>query len=344
MIQVNEKEQQETIHLLLGGSGFIGNELIKYLKNNKQKILCIDDDTSGNFVNTNKRFRDYSKIKFHLGDINEQTTIDWITKEIGEGAATIWHLAANSDIKTGSTSPNLDAQKTFMTSIAVCNLIDTIKIKYVNFASTSAVYGELSNEETFTENSPCNPISYYGHAKQASEKFLEIKAKSRDIPLLIFRFANIVGTPATHGVIFDLIHKVKDNHRHLEVLGNGSQTKSYLHVENLIEMMSSLWMNGETGIFNLGAGDLGITVREIAECLVMHLPTPIPIRFGESPRGWEGDAVKVLMDTSKLESKFTSAKTTSSEAIHRAVHEIAFQLELTITCPNSQEFNWLIGE
>lgn len=324
----------EKIHLVIGGAGFIGNEVIDFLVTDKRQILCVDDDTSGNFVYTSNRFREYSNVKFYLGDINAQATLDWVKEVIGNSPTTIWHLAANSDIKSGSTSPNLDAQKTFMSTVSVCNLMDLIEVDYVNFASTAAVYGESDSEFGFTENSVCNPISYYGCAKLASEKFLEIKAKSRDIPLLIFRFANIVGTPATHGVIFDLINKIRDNHQSLEVLGNGSQTKSYLHVENLVEMMSYLWLNNETGVFNLGPGDFGITVREIAECLVNHLQIPIPIRFGVTARGWDGDAVRVLMDTSKIASKLSSTQSTSSHAIHRALHDIANQLELPIKCPN----------
>jgi len=329
----------KAIHLLVGGTGFIANELIKSLLEIDCEILCIDDDTSNNFGTTNERFSKHSKIKFYLGDVNYETTIDWIIQQAGDSPVTIWHLAANSDIRSGSSSPNLDAQKTFLTSISVCNLIDRLKVDYVNFASTSAVYGELSDGGRFVEDSICSPISYYGIAKHSSEQFLEIKTSSSNVPLLIFRFANIVGAPATHGVIYDFIKKMKTQNEVLEVLGNGTQTKSYLHVESLVKMMLNLWVKKETGIFNLGPGDTGITVRQIAECVVDHLLEPKKIEYGESPRGWEGDAVRVLMDTSKLESIFAAAKISSSQAIHRAVHEIAGQLELAITCRNIHELN-----
>ena len=324
----------KSIQLLIGGAGFIGNALIRGLLKNDNEILCIDDDTSGNFEQTRKDFFEYNGIKFYLGDINNQATISWIKAEAENKQVTIWHLAANSDIKSGSSSPNLDAYKTFMTTVSVCNLLDEMNVKYVNFASTSAVYGELGIEESFGENSECSPISYYGIAKQSSEKFLEIKSNNKDVPLLIFRFANIVGAPATHGVLFDLINRIKVNPVSLEVLGNGEQTKSYLHVEKLVEMMLTLWSNGKTGVYNLGPGDFGISVREIAKCLVDHLPHQIPIKFGSSPRGWDGDAVKVLISTLKYESIFPSSKLRSSDAIHQAIHDVSRQLDFEIICPS----------
>lgn len=324
------------IHLLIGGAGFIGHTLMKKLTDDNHRILCVDDNTSGNFELSVLNFGKQSNVDFFLGDINKAETLNWIKDKCNNQNVIIWHLAANSDIKSGSEDPNLDATKTFLTSITVCNLADALSIKNINFASTSAVYGELQDDKIFTENSPCQPISYYGIAKQSSEKFLEIKARSNGIPLLIFRFANIVGQPATHGVLYDFINQIKLTPNNLNVLGNGEQRKSYLHVENLVSMMVGLWSEGKEGVFNLGPGDEGISVREIANSLAIHLKDPIVINYGTDARGWDGDAIKVLMSSDKLDSNCSVPKKSSIEAIHQAIHDISQQLGLEIVCPDSE--------
>jgi len=323
------------IHVLIGGSGFIGNSLIKNLLEAGFEVRCVDDDTSQNFNFTAKRYGDNKNVKFFRGDINSETSLNWVISETKGRKVIIWHLAANSDIQSGSLSPNLDAQKTFMTTVSVCNLMDLIDVTNVNFASTSAVYGELIDQDIFSENSKTKPISFYGVAKLASERFLEIKADSKLIPLLIFRFANIVGAPATHGVLFDFINRIKASPHKLKVLGDGNQTKSYLHVDSLVEMMLNLLSDNQVGTFNLGPGDSGISVREIAENLVNHLVNPMEIEFGSTKRGWEGDAIRVLMSTNKYEKIISKAPLSSAASIHTAIHEISEQLNLNIVCPES---------
>lgn len=326
--------QVKNIHLVIGGFGFVGNQLIKHLLSMGENVFCVDDDSSGNCDYSLQKFKNEHAIQFLLGDITKESTRQVLIRDLSGISVVVWHLAANSDIQSGSNAPTLDAQKTFLTSVAVCELLRDLDVINLNFASTSAVYGESSNGQMFNEMSICNPISFYGISKYASEKFLEISAQINCIPLLIFRFANIVGTPATHGVIFDFINKLKSNPNFLNVLGNGEQTKSYLHVENLIQMMCSLWSRNESGVFNLGPGDTGISVRDIAMLLTNHLQNSVEIRYGTNPRGWNGDAVKVLMSTERINSFLNFRNETSFEAVHKAIHDISDQLEFDIVCRN----------
>jgi UDP-glucose 4-epimerase len=325
------------IHLVIGGFGFIGHQLIKRLLVEGEIVFCVDDNSAGNFEYSILEFENEDNFNYILGDINCESTKDTIVKKIKNHKIVVWHLAANSDIQAGSSKPKLDAQKTFMTSVSVCEMSKKLEIHSINFASTSAVYGELLDKQIFTELSTCNPISYYGIAKYSSEKFLELSALSSGIPLLIFRFANIVGKPATHGVLFDLINRMKSNPNTLKVLGNGEQTKSYLHVDDLIEMMFTLWAKKETGVFNLGPGDHGISVSEIVNLLVQHIETPVRIIYDMNPRGWNGDAVRVLMSTEKFMSIFKAGKLDSFEAVHKGIHDISQQLDFNIICSVSKD-------
>lgn len=326
----------KNIHLVIGGFGFIGNQLITHLLSLDEYVFCVDDDSSGNAKYSIEKFKNEKGLRFLIGDVTKDSTKRVIIKELEDRNVVVWHLAANSDIRSGSIVPALDAQKTFMSTVAICDLSKDLVFKGIMFASTSAVYGELTNYEMFNESSICDPISYYGISKYASEKFLEINARNLGVPLLIFRFANIVGTPATHGVLYDFINKIKLNPSSLSVLGNGEQTKSYLHVETLTQMMFSLWSKNEVGVFNLGPGDVGISVREIADLLVNHLENPAEITYGTSPRGWDGDAIKVLMSSDKLDLACRVPKKSSTEAIHQAIHDISQQIGLDIICPDSE--------
>lgn len=326
----------KNIHLVIGGFGFIGNQLITHLLSLDENVFCVDDDSSGNAKYSIEKFKNEKGLRFLVGDVTKDSTKRAIIKELEDRNVVVWHLAANSDIRRGSIVPALDAQKTFMSTVAICELSKDLVFKGIMFASTSAVYGELTNYEMFNESSICDPISYYGISKYASEKFLEINARNKGVPLLIFRFANIVGTPATHGVLYDFINKIKLNPSSLSVLGNGEQTKSYLHVESLTQMMISLWSKNQEGVFNLGPGDVGISVREIADLLVSHLENPAEITYGISSRGWDGDAIKVLMSSDKLDLACRVPKKSSLEAIHQAIHDISQQLGLDIICPISE--------
>jgi UDP-glucose 4-epimerase len=163
--------------------------------------------------------------------------------------------------------------------------------------------------------------------KLASEAaLLSFSHKNKNI-LNIFRFPNVVGVPATHGVIFDFINKIKKN-GNLDVLGNGTQKKSYLHVSELINAMEYVNENNneDSLIINLGNNDDGITVKEIAEMVASKFENNIKISYGKNSFGWVGDIPKFKFDTDKLNNMGWSPKLSSKEAVKLAIDEIYNQL------------------
>ena len=323
----------DNTHLVIGGSGFIGSVLCETLLEFGCQVVVVDDDTSMRFDLQASTFTRYPNYVAFKGSVTLLETQNWIKEHLQDHAIVIWHLAANSDIKAGSSFPDIDAEKTLMTSIAVCKLVDALNVVSVNFASTSAVYGELSlGEELFTEESNCDPISYYGASKFASEKFLKIACVRKNIGLAILRFANIVGSPATHGVIVDFVNKLVKNPGQLEVLGNGTQVKTYVHVRSLVDIMINVENSKKGGIYNLSSGDAGIEVREIAEMVSGHFGTSPKLIFEIQSYGWIGDVVKVLMSNDKYCRKFGVQIDSSRESIHRAIHEIFDQLKIPFSC------------
>ena len=321
-------------HIVLGGLGFIGSRLVTELIQQNQNCLVIDDESLGSKYNL-LSLQNHPNLTIIFGDATDETiwhsAADW-TKD---SEILIWHLAANSDISAGSQNSELDVKNTFMTSVLLSRFIAKIQCKGVVFASSSAVYGELNSKTGFLEDQICTPQSYYGAAKLSSEYFLNITLSRQDIPLWIFRFANIVGVPATHGVIYDLIRKLSIASDQLQVLGDGKQCKTYLEVSDLISVMLTLVKDSATGIWNLGPGDEGITVAEIAQMIIDHVSPNAILVFGSDSRGWLGDVPIAKMNCSKLEQVLRRSFPSSAMAVHTAIHAIAIQLEIEFQCHNA---------
>ena len=196
------------------------------------------------------------------------------------------------------------------------------------FASSSAVYGDLG-ELLISENSaPLMPISNYGAMKLSSEAILSSHVEQNNTNLIIYRFPNVVGYPATHGVIFDFINKLIKTPDTLKVLGNGTQNKAYLHVKDLIEAMLFIrdTIDKKRLIINIGPPDKGITVKEIAEITRDFVSPNATIEFGQTNKGWVGDVPKFYYDTSLLKSFGFKKVSSSKEAIRISVKEIFNQL------------------
>ncbi len=188
-------------------------------------------------------------------------------------------MAANSDIRAGVADPDVDFRDTFHTTYNLLRLMREHKIPRLAFASTSAIYGDLKQKLT-EDIGPLFPISNYGAMKLASEAAISAAAESFLERAWIFRFPNVVGSRATHGAIFDFIHKLKKNPAELEVLGDGTQEKPYFHVADLIEAMLFITDNAKDKLnfFNIGTSDTMTTVRYLAETTVRHAAA-----VGENP-------------------------------------------------------------
>jgi len=171
------------------------------------------------------------------------------------------------------------------------------------------------------------PISNYGAMKLASEALISASLESFLDKVCIFRFPNVVGVPATHGVILDFIRKLKKDPSRLEVLGNGKQQKTYLHVNELVEAM--IFINNNTGngmhFYNIGALDDGVFVYQIAEEVVKEVSPEAKIFYQDADRGWVGDVPSFYYSVDKLKKLGWSPKLSSLEAIKTATKEISVQ-------------------
>jgi UDP-glucose 4-epimerase len=306
--------------LIIGGAGFIGSVLIKeMLKDDQVEIIVFDKLSLGS-----AKYIDSSIVEFHEIDIKNTEEARNILQD--HAIEEVWHLAANSDIPAGVEDINVDLEDTFMSTVSTLEIMKSIGCKKLYFASSSAIYG--FNESRLHEDiGPLLPISNYGAMKLASEALISASFESFLDKVCIYRFPNVVGIPATHGVILDLINKLEKNNEILEVLGNGKQQKTYLHVSELVEAM--LFINNNTGdgmnYYNIGAADDGVFVKQIAEEVVKEVSPNAKIKYQNADRGWVGDVPRFFYSVKKLQDLGWSPKMSSLEAIKKAVKEIASQ-------------------
>ncbi len=312
-------------HVITGGAGFIGVNLAKVLLARGDRVLAIDDLSRGKkaFVDELEP-RDF--ISFRQADVSSASDLDAALVDVGDGPVEVWHLCANSDIPAGVHDPGVDLKDTFLVTHSLLAAMRRRGWAHLHFASTSAVYGDHGvrqlSEETF-----CQPISNYGAMKLASEAAIYAAAEFFLKRVDVFRFPNVVGVPATHGVILDFVNKLQRTPGRLDVLGNGTQRKAYLHVSDLVAAM--LWIADRQGngvhLYNIGPPDEGVTVKDIAELTCDRASPGAIASYGIEDRGWVGDVPRFSYDVGKLARSGWLPSLTSREAIILAIDEIVSQ-------------------
>lgn len=317
------------VHVITGGAGFVACNLIPRLLGLGHVVVALDNLQRGreDFLTP---YRTSDQFRFAVVDCSDREALGTVLRNIvgGETVSDVWHLAANSDIPAGVADPGIDLTHTFMTTFSTLAVMSELQIRRIHFASSSAIYGDHQNRRVQEDTGPFLPISNYGAMKLASEALISAAAEQFLDKANIFRFPNVVGTPATHGVIYDFVHKLQADPTRLAVLGNGRQQKAYLHVDDLVSAMLFIEKSSceKVGIYNIGPADDGTTVGMIAETVREVVSPRAEIQYGQGDRGWVGDVPRFRYDGSKLAQLGWTPRFDSEAAIRRAVGEIAAQM------------------
>ena len=311
--------------LVTGGCGFIGSHLVDTLMRKEANVHVIDNLSTGTMQHI-KQWLSNSLLRFVECDLLDTQALTGIDSNFDA----VFHLAANPEVRVSSVNPQIHFQQNV---IATYNLLEYIRKKQdkctIAFASTSAVYGEPKIIPTPETYAPLAPISIYGATKLACEALIAAYAYNYGLKARIFRLANIIGPRSDHGVIHDFILKLKSNPRQLEILGDGSQTKSYLYVDDCIQAMikGAESSDEQVQFFNVGSDDQ-INVREIGEIVIeaMDLRNVETKLTGgvDGGRGWSGDVKIMLLDNEKIKSIGWTPKLSSEQAVRHTVKETLF--------------------
>lgn len=288
-----------------GGAGFIGSHLTDALAAGGHDVLVIDNLSAGKKEQINK------KAKFVQKDIKSD-----LTSDLG-GIETVFHLAADPIVSASASNPKKTLDSNVVGTFSVLEACRKANVRHIVLASTSTVYGEAGVIPT-PETHPCAPISNYGASKLACEAYVSAYSGSYGIKGTSLRFANIFGERSTHGVMFDFFHKLKKDPKRLEILGDGKQDKSYLHVSDCVSAILVAWkkQKAQYDVFNIGSKDK-ITVNSLARlmCELMELEPEFVHTGGQ--KGWKGDVPIMLLDVKKLESIGWKQKVSFEEGVER---------------------------
>jgi UDP-glucose 4-epimerase len=296
-----------------GGAGFIGSHLVRELLcRSDHEVVVFDNFVSGS-VSHLEGVLDDARLRLVAADLGELDVI----VEAMRGADHVYLLAANPDIAAAVEDPGIDFWRgTYLAH----NVIESARINNVariTYASGSGVYGDRGRQEVDEQFGPLIPVSTYGASKLACEAMLAAYAHMFGIHAAVFRFANVVGPRQTHGVTYDFVRYLHEDPAVLRILGDGSQSKSYVHVSDVISAMLTVADIGSTGfeVFNVGTDDY-VTVTEIADLVVERMGLAgVHYQYAGGPRGWKGDVPIVRFRSKKLMSLGWRRQLSSTEAL-----------------------------
>jgi UDP-glucose 4-epimerase len=284
--------------LIAGGAGFIGSHLTHALLSRPDHEVVVFDNFVSGSISYLEDLVDNPRLRVLEADLGDLETVVEATR----GVDHVYLFAANPDIAAAAENPAIDFwQGTYLTH----NVLEAMRatgVRRITYASGSGVYGDRGSQLLNESSGPMRPISTYGASKLGCEALLSAYAHMFEIDAVAFRFANAVGPRQTHGVTYDFVRRLLDDPRELRIFGDGSQSKSYIHVSDVVSAMLTLTDLGWSGfeVYNAGSGD-HVTVREIAELVVERMGLEaVRYRFTEEARGWRGDVPIVRLCSDRL--------------------------------------------
>lgn len=313
---------------IVGGAGFIGGHFVDRLlvEPGVSHVTVYDNFSSGRAWHLEPHDGD-DRLRVVRGEVADLEAISGVMAP-GE---TVVHLASNPDIAAAMNNPDID----FVEGTALTrNVIEAMRrsgASRILYASGSGVYGDVGEHEASEDDGPMIPTSTYGASKLSGEALIASYTAMFDITGCVFRFGNVVGSRQTHGVALDFARKLLKDPTRLDILGDGNQSKSYVHV---LDVLSAVLLANERTkkrfeAYNVATGDY-ITVREIAEIAVASLglePDTVGFEYAGGVRGWKGDVPVVRLNTARIRALGWECRRTSRQALEAALHTLIRDLQ-----------------
>jgi UDP-glucose 4-epimerase len=308
--------EPSTRYFLAGGAGFIGSHFTDRLLADPatEAVTLYDNFSSGREWHYAHHSHDH-RLNVVRGDLKDLPALTYAMR----GHHTVIHLASNPDIARAATEPDIDFREGTSLTQNVVEAMRVTATPRLLYASGSGVYGELGEVEAQEDHGPLLPVSTYGASKLAGEALIGSYCAMFGMRANAFRFGNVVGPRQTHGVGFDFMRRLIDDSSCLRILGDGTQSKSYIHVQDVINAVLTAHQKSARPfqVYNVATGDY-ITVTEIAELAVEVLgmaPGSVRFDYTGGDRGWKGDVPVVRLNTDRIKSLGWTCKRTSKQAL-----------------------------
>lgn len=305
---------------VVGGAGFIGGHFV-------DRLLAAPDVVGVTIYDNFSSGREW-----HFAQHADDERLAVVRGEVADTGAlraaiadhdVVVHLASNPDIAAAMADPDIDFVEGTALTRSVVEAMRQSGVSRILYASGSGVYGDLGELEASEGYGPLVPVSTYGASKLAGEALIASYAAMFGLIGRVFRFGNVVGGRQTHGVGFDFVRRLLAAPDRLDIMGDGSQSKSYIHIDDVVSAVLTVHATATEpyDVFNVATGDY-ITVREIADLATDSLGLPtgsVEYRFSGGSRGWKGDVPIVRLDTAKIRSTGWRCRRTSREALSAAM-------------------------
>lgn len=312
--------------LVTGGAGFIGSHLVDLLVQNELDVIIFDNLSAGNLKNL-KQSMSAPNCCFIEGDLKNAESVRKALQKV----ELVYHFAANPEVR--EVDPTLHFRENQVATFTLLESMREIGTRTIVFASTSTIYGEASTQPTPENYGPLFPISTYGASKLACEAMISSYAYTYGLRGLILRLGNVVGARSNHGVISDFLKKLKQHPDSLEVLGDGTQSKSYIHISDCIsaiELVVGNFLKSDKRVdaYNVSSADR-VSVRRIAEIVLEEASVNRQIRTTggvDGGRGWMGDVKLMELSNQRLQALGWKERYSSETAIKQATRELIKQI------------------
>jgi UDP-glucose 4-epimerase len=294
-------------YFVTGGAGFIGAHLAKKLLSIGSRVTVFDNFSNGQ--------------KWHFeADVRDESSLNEAIKKHD----VVFHLASNADIARAAFDPDIDFSNGTLLTRCVLEAMRNNDIKRIVFTSGSGVYGDVPADYIQEDYDKMIPVSTYGAQKLASESLIAAYSFMFDMHGIVFRFANVVGAHQTHGVAYDFLRRLAKNPSQLKILGDGTQSKPYVHIDDVLKAFLLIENEEKVGYeyFNVSSSD-SLTVKEIADiaCERMGLLNT-RYDFTGGSRGWKADVPLYRLNTDKLRARGWVCKRNSREAVDSAIQSM----------------------
>src|SRR5579862_1413898 len=305
---------------ITGVAGFIGSTLAERLLQAGLSVVGFDNFSTGQreFLGT---IQSHSQFRLVEGDNLDLPTL---TRAMA-GCDTVFHLAANADVRFGLEHPSKDLQQNTVATFNVLEAMRANGVKRIAFSSTGSVYGEANQIPTPEDHSFPIQTSLYAASKVAGECLIEAYCEGFGLEGYVFRFVSILGERYTHGHVLDFYRQLLENPARLKVLGDGTQRKSYLYVQDCLSAMLHVMTQSTAAkakhnveVYNLGTDEY-VEVNQSIQLICAHLGVKPKLEYSGGSRGWVGDNPFIFLDTRKIRSTGWKTTLTIEQSITRTL-------------------------